>query len=231
MISQHTTIGTVDLEWEVDPQAIGKLLRWARRRPQVLQADLEGMFSYFPHWMLVGIAQGRTARCHTCHAPAVPTAGAIRCPACGHELVADTLAWMGLMPALARPEPPFAARRSALQQAGFGEVSTPNGEYLLVPLSAFYPSEWPNTEPVIRYAPSWLRAIGLPTASGMLHIINGGQACIYSYGQWQATAIHHVLQQRMVNHLASLLKIAAGIAPHQAFIGRIHHNHWTPEEP
>jgi hypothetical protein len=35
----------------------------------------------------------------------------------------------------------------------------------------------------------------------------------------------------MVNHLASLLKIAAGIAPHQAFIGRIHHNHWTPEEP
>jgi hypothetical protein len=41
--------------------------------------------------------------------------------------------------------------------------------------------------------------------------------------------IHAVLQQRMVNHIASLLKIAAGQAPAQAFIGRIHNDDWQPE--
>ena len=41
--------------------------------------------------------------------------------------------------------------------------------------------------------------------------------------------IHAVLQQRVVNHLASLLKIAAGQPPQQAFIGRVHGDDWRPE--
>jgi hypothetical protein len=32
-----------------------------------------------------------------------------------------------------------------------------------------------------------------------------------------------VLQQRMVNHVVSLLKIAAGMTPQRAFVGRVAH--------
>jgi hypothetical protein len=81
----------------------------------------------------------------------------------------------------------------------------------------------------VRSAGRWLDALGLPRGSAAHHLV-GGQACLYAYGQWQATPIHAVLQQRVVNHLASLLKIAAGQRPERAFIGRIHYEEWRPDQ-
>jgi hypothetical protein len=77
-------------------------------------------------------------------------------------------------------------------------------------------------QPTIRYAGRWLDAAGLPRASASHHLISNGQACIYGYSEWQAQPIHSVLQQRLVNHAASLLKIMAGISPDTAFIGKAH---------
>jgi hypothetical protein len=227
-IHHHTTIAGADHTWPVDTNAAAAAVPWAARAPVALAADLAGMAEYFPHWLLVGAAGGRALRCQRCMAFLVPTGGAIRCPGCGDQQTASGLLWIGHLPALARPEPAFARRRAALQAAGYAEAAG-DVAYLLVPLVVAYPDEWPNVEPSVRYAGRWLDALGLPRGSAAHHLVAGGQACLFAWGQWSAQPIHAVLQQRVVNHVASLLKIAAGQSPAQAFIGRIHHDDWEPE--
>jgi hypothetical protein len=226
---QHTTIAGVERTWLVDTAAGATVAPWAARSPGALAADLAGMAAYFPHWLLIASLGGIPSRCRDCAAFHVPCDGAIRCPGCGAASHADGLAWVGHLPALARREPAFARRRAALQAAGFVEASASGAAYLLVPLGVAYPAEWPNVEPAVRYAGRWLDALGLPRASASHHLVGNGQACIFAWGQWTAMSIHAVLQQRMVNHVASLLKIAAGEPPARAFIGRIHNDDWRPE--
>lgn len=228
-ITHHTNRGEAEVAWPVDPAACATVARWAARRPEVLRDDLAGMAEFFPHWLLAGAMDGRTARCAACQELLAPRDGALRCLGCGQAGDADGLIWIGQLPALVRPEPRFATRRTALRAAGFAEVAAGGHDYLLAPLAVLYPHEWPSVEPEVRYAPRWLDALGLPRASAAHHLIGVGRACLYVYGQWQAAPIHAVLQQRVVNHLASLLKIAAGQSPQRAFIGRIHHDDWRPE--
>jgi hypothetical protein len=225
----HTTIAGTDHTWPVDTNAAAAAAPWAARAPAALAADLAGMAEYFPHWLLVGAAGGRALRCRRCLVFLAPTGGAIRCPSCSDAQLANGLLWVGHLPALARPEPAFARRRAALQAAGFAEAAAGDVAYLLVPLAVVYPGEWPSVEPSVRYAGRWLDTLGLPRGSAAHHLIGDGQACLFAWGQWSAQPIHAVLQQRVVNHVASLLKIAAGQSPAQAFIGRIHHDDWEPQ--
>lgn len=132
-------------------------------------------------------------------------------------------AWMGALPSPVRPGPPLDARRNALRAAGFAEVNAAGTIYVLVPLLVRYPAEWPNSEPAVQYAPRWLDAIGLPRYSSAHHLVQDGRACLYGYGEWYAQPIHAMIQQRVINHTLSLLKIAAGTSPHEAFIGRVAH--------
>jgi hypothetical protein len=131
--------------------------------------------------------------------------------------------WVGQLPVLARPEASFIARRAALRAAGYGETEVGGLVYLLVPLAVFYPTEWPSLEPGVYYALEWLAALGLPLADGRLHLIGRGRACLFGWGQWRPMSVAAVLQQRVVNHVVSLLKIAAGMQPEDAFIGRVAH--------
>ncbi len=228
-IYHHTLIDEQDVTWTVDRRAAASVMPWIKRRPKAFERDLSGMAAYFPQWLLVGGVQGKLARCPTCRTFCVPTEGAIRCLNCWQAQAATGLIWLGQIPALARAEAAFTPRQMALRQAGFGEVTTGGATYLLAPLTVHYPAEWPNVEPPIFYARRWLQALGLPEGSGSHHLLAGGRACIFSWNQWQAMPVHAVLQQRLVNHIASLLKIAAGMSPAEAFIGRIHHQPWQPE--
>jgi hypothetical protein len=142
---------------------------------------------------------------------------------CGKAGQADTLMWVGQLPVLARPDAAFGARRVALQQAGFGETEIGGLVYLLVPLAVVYPGEWPSVEPAVHYAPAWLAALGMPLGNGSYHLVGNGRACLFGWGQWRSMSVAAVLQQRVVNHVVSLLKIAAGMAPDKAFIGRVAH--------
>jgi hypothetical protein len=225
----HSTIRDVERAWPVDPGAAAIAAPWAGRAPEVFAADMAGMAEYFPHWLLAGKAGQCPLVCQRCDAPHVPTSGALRCAGCGREGRADGLIWIGHLPALVRPERAFVRRQAAARQAGFGEVTVGGATYLLAPLAIVYPAEWPNVEPAVRYAGRWLDALGLPRSSGAHHLIANGQACLFAWGQWSPMPVHAVLQQRVVNHLASLLKVAAGHSPHEAFIGRIHHDDWQPE--
>jgi hypothetical protein len=226
--THHTAIDGAERTWIIDTNAAAEVAPWVARAPGVLTADLAGMAAYFPHWLLTGSRGGKPARCERCSAPLVPTAGAIRCTGCGDAARVDGLLWLGHIPALARTERAFRRRRAALAAAGFAEAEAGGATYLLVPLTVAYPAEWPNVEPAVRYAGRWLDALGLPRGSATHHLLGGGQACLFAWGQWSAMPVHAVLQQRVVNHIASLLKIAAGQPPHEAFIGRIHNDDWQP---
>jgi hypothetical protein len=197
-------------------------MAWVRREPEAWRADLEAMAMHFPHWTLVGGRGTQPSRC-ACGGPLVPTAGSLRCALCGKVGRGDALMWVGHLPVLARPEPSFGARRAALTRAGFAETEVGGLVYLLVPLVMAYPSEWPSVEPHVVYAPRWLAALDLPTANGAYHLVGGGRACLFGWGQWRPMSVAAVLQQRVVNHVVSLLKVAAGMTPDKAFIGRVAH--------
>jgi hypothetical protein len=202
--------------------AAAQVMGWVRREPDVWQADLLSMARHFPHWILAAGDGSVPGRC-PCGGPLVPAEGALRCVMCGKAGRASTLMWVGQLPVLARPEATFARRRSALRAAGFGETEVGGLVYLLVPLVVSYPSEWPSLEPGVTYAPQWLAALELPSANGAYHLVGGGRACLFGWGQWRPMSVTAVLQQRVVNHVVSLLKIAAGMSPEAAFIGRMAH--------
>jgi hypothetical protein len=208
--------------WIVDSLAAGQTMGWVRREAAAWQADLTSMATHFPHWVLVGGDGSRAATC-ACGGPLAPQSGGLRCVLCGAAGEASGLLWMGQLPVLARPEPSFSARREALLRAGFQETVVGGLAYLLVPLVVVYPSEWPMLESHICYAPTWLRALGLPEYNAGYHLVGGGRACLFGWGQWRPMSVAAVLQQRMVNHGVSLLKIAAGVSPTEAFIGRVDH--------
>lgn len=209
-------------KWFVDRAAAAKVMGWVRREPAAWQADVAAMATHFPHWTLVGGSGAQPAAC-ACGGPLAPISGALRCVLCGSVGRGDTLMWVGQIPVLARPDVSFGPRRAALRAAGFGETEIGGLVYLLVPLVVTYPSEWPSLEPEVHYAPQWLTTLELPLANGSYHIVSGGRACLFGWNQWRPMTVAAVLQQRVVNHVVSLLKIAAGMSPQQAFIGRVAH--------
>ncbi len=209
--------------WQVDTAAAIRAMPWVEREPEAWQADLTAMAAHFPHWALVGGDGCQPLGCRCGGGPLAPTQGGLRCAGCGAVGHAATLLWVGHLPVLARPEPCFVARRQALHAAGFVETTVRGLVYLLVPLCVVYPREWPALEPAVHYAPAWLQALGLPEASGSHHLYFHGRACLFGFGQWRPMTIADVLQQRVVNHVVSLLKVAAGIEPSVAFLGRVAH--------
>jgi hypothetical protein len=208
--------------WEVDRKAAALAMGWVRREEASWRADLEAMATHFPHWVLVGGSGSQPSRC-ACGGPIAPVDGEMRCALCGKARDVEALMWVGQLPVLARPEPSFTAKRDALRTAGFGETEVGGLAYLLVPLVVSYPTEWPSLEPGVYYAPQWLTTLQLPLANGSYHLVGGGRACLFGWGQWRPMTIAAVLQQRVVNHVVSLLKIAAGMPPDKAFIGRSAH--------
>lgn len=208
--------------WVVDDKAARQVMAWVGREAAVWRKELAEMAAHFPHWALVGGSKGQPARC-ACGGPLAPTQGALRCVVCGKPEQADALMWVGQLPVLARPETSFGARRTGLRAAGFAETEVGGLVYLLVPLIVTYPTEWPSLEPSVNYAPQWLTTLGLPLANGSYHLIGGGRACLFGWQQWRPMSVAAVLQQRVVNHVVSLLKIAAGMTPDKAFLGRMAH--------
>jgi hypothetical protein len=212
--------------WEVDLAAAAHLMGWSQRVPALLAQELAEMAEHFPHWLLVCAQGSRLCACAQCDELIVFTDGAARCVACAspHPMEpADRLAWVGHLPSLLRNSPPLHARLPALAAVGAPAIEAGGARYLLVPVTVTYPEQWPNVEPMVRYGPGVLAALGLPNqAGGLYHLYGDDRACLYAPNQWRGASVRVVLQQRMVNHLTSLLKIAAGVAPEEAFIGRIH---------
>jgi hypothetical protein len=213
-------------EWQVDSAAAAQVMAWAKRTPALLAQELAEMAEHFPHWLLALADADSPRACARCGELVIFAEGAARCVACDAPATYNRkarLAWLGHLPTLLRASAALERRLPALAAAGAPTVEAGGARYLLVPMHAIYPAEWPNVEPAVFYGPGILAALGLANGvSASHHLYSGGQACLYASGQWRGASVRVVLQQRVVNHLASLVKIASGVPPDQAFIGRIH---------
>ncbi len=230
-MQQHKTVvrpdGTrTELNWEVDLAAASAVQAWSRRAPALLEQELAEMAAYFPHWLLTLGCDDALLPCAQCGDVLIYHNGAARCAACATPMTPPAnaqLLWTGHVPTLIRAGPALERRLSALAAADYPTVTAGDARYLLVPLTVAYPAQWPHVEPVVRYQSRFLQLLGMPSGvSSSHHMFGDGRACLYASGQWRNVTVRVVLQQRLVNHLASLIKIAAGVDPVEAFIGRIH---------
>jgi predicted RNA-binding Zn-ribbon protein involved in translation (DUF1610 family) len=214
------------LTWTVDLDAAARSHEWAQRQPERLAREVGEMAEHFPHWILaLGEPDGEhLCACPQCGALVVPREGAWRCAACRRSVTPprnSLLAWAGHLPALWPPHP----RLRAGPPAGHALVTVREQRFLLVPLSVFYPHDWPRNQPTVRYAPGLVAFLRIqPT--GRVHLYDAQRPCLYYGNQWNGVSVRAVLQQRVVNHLASLVKIAMGVEPEEAFIGKIHDREW-----
>ena len=213
-----------DVRWTVDLAAVGKVTRWARENPALLAQEVAEMATYFPRWVLtVGDGQGRVP-CAACGDVLVFREGKCRCVRCGRAGARRStgLAWMGHLPIPVGGLPRTLARITAQPHDGYPLVTVGNTPLWLVPVVGFYPADWPRSEPLMRYDTTLFRILGLDRVGAAQHVIDTNRMCLYAWGQWRAVTMRVVVQQRVVNHLASLLKIGDGQAPAAAFAGNQH---------
>jgi hypothetical protein len=215
---------TRDVRWTVDLAAAGRVATWARENPTLLAQEVAEMATYFPRWVLtVGDGQRRLP-CGSCGDVLVFREGKCRCVRCGRALARRSaqLAWMGHLPVPVGGLPRTLARIQAQAHPGYPLVTVGGTPLWLVPVAAFYPADWPRSEPIVRYDSELFRILGIPYAGASHHIVDTNRMCLYAWSQWRAVTLRVVLQQRVVNHLASLLKVGDGQAPVAAFAGNQH---------
>jgi len=227
-VIHRLTLSGRETAWPVDLTAAGRVQRWARQRPERLASEVAEMTQHFPRWLLALAPRDgeQPVACKACKGLIVPWDGAWRCVVCRRAVTpqdTQALGWVGHLPALWPEHSRLAPRTSP--PAGHAFATAGGHRYLLTPLTITYPEAWPHSDPHVRYGAGLLRFLGL-TANGRIHMYDARRPCLYYPGQWRGVSVRAVLQQRVVNHLASLIKLAMGRAPEEAFIGKIHDQPW-----
>lgn len=215
-----------------DLTAAGRVADWVRSNPAQLAAEVTEMARHFPAWVLTVSDTEQLRLCTRCADLLVFQAGTLGCRGCGRLGRAGKplqLAWTGHLPVPVDGLPRALARILAAPHPGFPLVPVGGSRLWLVPVLAQYPRDWPRSQPTIRYDPELFRILGIPSPGASHHMI-GTSLCLYAGSQWRTVTLRVVLQQRVVNHLASILKIGNGQEPVAAFAGKQHiygsHDDW-----
>ncbi len=204
-----------------DLTATGRAAGWARSNPALLAAEVAEMATHFPAWLLtVSDGTGLTP-CGRCGGLLGFGAGALRCRDCGRAGKGPRLAWTGHLPLPIDGLPRALACILAQPHPAFPLITVGGTRLWLVPVVAHYPLDWPRSQPTIQYDPALFRILGIAAPNASHHMI-GSTLCLYAGGQWRNVTLRVVLQQRVVNHLASILKIGDGQEPVTAFAGKQH---------
>ncbi len=230
--------------WDVDLAVLGATQRWAQDRARA-ERELHAMAEMYPAWTLVLGQSTQAVERPGCADVAVPTGGAWRWASDGAVVVQperpgvlgklaaalrtrtqgnwETL-WQGLLPA-----PLSGLKRVAEKLRGHYPVDEIAGRpWTAAPLRVCYPCDFPQTEPAVFYEAEWLRTLGVHSGGG-LHILGGHRLCLFYPGHWKRPyTVADVLSRRVINHMYSILKHAAGANAQEAFIGRIHDEAWGP---
>jgi hypothetical protein len=212
----------MEVRWTVDLAPAGRTAQWARGNPALLEQEVAEMGTYFPRWVLSASDGTALTRCARCADLLVFREGKLRCLRCGRAGPGKHLAWTGHLPVPVAGLPRALERIHAHPHPGYPLVRLGATLLWLVPLLACYPADWPRTPPVVRYDAEIFRILGIPAPGASHHIVSGSTMCLYGWDQWRAVTMRVVLQQRVVNHVASLLKIGEGQAPVAAFAGKQH---------
>jgi hypothetical protein len=202
--------------WRLDLATALRYFPQGRGRELRLQAEAEEMARHFPRWLLT-VSHGRERVLCRCGGMLVFDRG-LRCVTCERKAPSTTgvsLAWFGLLPpvgidGLPRLRDRLAARPPPLHRVG----SDPRtGTYLLVPLLALYPADFPEVALRVAYLPGFFQIPGVPGdgPSHQVHLLGGGFMCLFAGGEWQrGLTCREVLQQRAYAHVIKLLNYAGG---------------------
>jgi hypothetical protein len=212
--------------WRADLATALRYFPQGRRRELRLQAEAEEMARHFPRWLLT-VTRGRERVLCTsgvgrtgatkCGGMLVFDRG-LRCVACERKVSSvsgASLAWFGLLPpvgidGLHRLRDQLATRPPPLHRVGRDPRT---GTYLLVPLVALYPADFPEVAVRVAYLPGFFQIPGVPGEgpSHQVHLLGGGFMCLFAGGEWQRRmTCREVLQQRAYAHVIKLLNFADG---------------------
>jgi len=208
------------VRWQVDLDSARRVAPNSSVSGPRLEKEVEEMTEHFPRWVLT-VSRGRERiLCTQCKGLLVFDDG-LRCVACGAPrspkslTTGVNLAWFGLMPPigidglpkikrglLAKPPPHHVVG----QQPGIGN-------YLLVPLVAYYPAHFPRSPVQVAYLPSFFKIKGMPRdqAAHAYHMLGGGKMCLFAGREWRKNmSCREVLQQRAYAHVIKLLNFGNG---------------------
>jgi hypothetical protein len=224
-MQQSKIVNNHEVFWDVDLNAAAGIQKWLKKFPLVFTKDVNEMKKFFPRWLLtISKADGTIICCEYCNNTLVPTHGEIICVACQRKIkVKGTvrLAWTGHLPTLVSGRDKFLRKSGEIPDPAFPLVELNGNIYLLVPVVIVYPVNGPLEEPHCYYTQQFIQFLYKFNGS-YIHLLGGGRMCLFAYDQWNSITIREVIQQRVVNHLISIIKIADGMDPQKAFIGKGH---------
>ena len=211
-------------QWQVDVSALARIggNEWMQDFPQLLGRDLTEMAETFPHWFLAVGKDGRPAQCPQDGDYIVASQGQLRCAACEQPYRSaahlGSLIWTGMIPV----QVTGAAHVEERIRRGIASGNLPIGHvdsgalFILAPIEALYPSNWPHSAPVARYLQGFFEALGgSPGFGHASHMLRDNQMCLFS--SWRQMSMRDVIQNRVVPHALAQVKIANGERPQRWF--------------
>ena len=214
-------------------EAMGKMQLWAAHDSALLAQEVAEMAAHFPHWQPAVYSKSGllTCECGGLLTFSGAKSNGPRCVGCGGTRLLEStlkaqLAWVGYLPTLLSAR--LAHTLSARLHPSHELITVSGKQWLLAPVLLRYADDWPDIQPTVQYDCHLLPMLGLRLGAE-IHTIGDNQLCLYA-GNWRAVTARVVIQQRVVNHLAALIRIADGAAPEQAFIGPAHSYNTTAND-
>ncbi len=212
------------VEWELNLEAASRAQRWSRDDTPLLHQEVAEMVEYFPNWLLTVVHDEKPGLCEGCGELLVWKPKGLVCVACDHAFKGNlkqakfNLAWIGHLPVPLPQAGPLLKRLRAKPNPAAPLIEVGEQSYLLVPLLASYPENWPQHAPPIRYDRAFLDWIGIKASGHTTHLVGVDGTTMCLYAAWHAVTLRVVLQQRVVNHVVSLFKIGQGVSTSEAFL-------------
>ena len=218
------------VQWLLDLDCAQALAPWARINPARLEREAVEMARHFPRWLLTVCRGQQQLVCPACDGMLVFDRG-LRCSRCTRELARSRiprdvlLGWFGLMPpigidSLTRVRGKLKERPPARHVVGHSDAT---GDYLLVPLLAVYPVNFPEGYPRVSYFPEIFSVKGMPArgVSHTCHMLPDDVMCLFAAGQWRREmTCREELQQRAYPHVVKLINYANGTTDAFAIVSK-----------
>jgi len=227
--------GKREVAWELNINAIGQNIDWARSNPQHLAREIAEITATFPTFLVsVGTSSGwgmgaKLLPCPKCQEMLVFWNG-LRCVRCEGEYKPDKhilLALVGRIPCLLGKVITVGVKKEIQGRPYLGQVmrrigslkgankkrrfqnyliATDDGTvYFAPPLYSFYSRNWPHSEPFIMVEPDYFNILGIEPA----HVWIGApryRLCIYA--NWREVPMKTVLLQRIQPRILIDLMVA-----------------------
>lgn len=225
---QSKIVFNKELFWEIDTNSAERIQKWVKRLPRIFQREISEMNEFFPRWILtVSKQDGTIITCDNCDNTIIPVNKILTCVACDRtckKMDKINLAWIGHLPTLVSGRKNVLKKLLNNRNPEYPLVEVDNKFYWLVPLVIVYPDKFPAEEAQCFYKPEFFKILGTPPNSHYNHILGQNRMCLFKYNEWNSISVREILQQRVVNHLISTIKIADGVPYHEAFLAQ--ENRW-----